>query len=612
MPVVGIPVKRLRTLLGIELEPADLLRQLGHLGCDVEGFTELARVRCAACGAVHEMTAQEEIPPACEACGGDLRSKHEELAPLEVVRMELLAVRPDMFDPGGLARALRGYLDRETGAPHYPVVPPALRLTVDARLGARDSYRPAIACAVLTGVRLDDDALKVVMKLQENLHWAIGRDRKHASIGVYDLDRLTPDFSYTVEDPDAFRFVPLGAGGSGAEHARSLREILEHHPKGMGYAHLLAEHRAYPVLKDAAGQVLSMPPIINSEETKVTLATERFFIDVTGLAVATVTRTLHIMTSSLLENLPGTTVEGVEILGPGEGERRITPDFRMQEMTLDAGRASRLLGVPVSAERAAELLRRMRHDAAVDARGTVAVRTPAYRNDILHEVDLIEDVGIAYGYHNIPPSLVPTFTVGGARPQAEAAARARTLLCGLGYLEIMTLALTSPALHDDLLGRPASPAVKIANPASSEQTMLRTSLLAGQLETFRRNLTHPLPQQIFEIGEVTLLEPLAETGALDRYHLACGLVSPRAGFEEIKAVAEVILREFGCPCELVPLEEAPFMPGRAAEARPGDGDAGEERWALRFGEVHPEILERAGLQNPVVLLEGDLEILAGL
>jgi phenylalanyl-tRNA synthetase beta chain len=116
MPVVGIPVARLRALLGREIAPEELLRHLGHLGCDVEGFTQLARVRCSACGMIYEMTAQEEVPPLCDSCGARLREACEELPPLEVLRMELLAVRPDMFDPGGLARALRGYLGLETGS----------------------------------------------------------------------------------------------------------------------------------------------------------------------------------------------------------------------------------------------------------------------------------------------------------------------------------------------------------------------------------------------------------------------------------------------------------------------------------------------------------------
>ncbi len=609
MPVVGIPVARLRDLLRQDLGREELLRHLGYLGCDVEGYTQLARVRCAACGAIHEMTDTEEIPPTCETCGGDLRANHVALSPLEVIRMELLAVRPDMFDPGGLARALRGYLNLESGAVRYEIGPPALRVHVDPSVRDSHSYRPYIACAVVEGLTLDEDALKIVMKLQENLHWAIGRNRKHASIGVYDLDRVSPDINYTTEDPERFGFTPLGAAGTGERYALSLRRILTEHPKGIAFAHLLKGLSRYPILRDRNGLVLSMPPIINSEETKVTLATRRFFIDVTGLSARVVSRVLNIIVTSLAENFPGTRLQAVEVHGPGTGESWTTPDLTPQRMTVSVERAARVLGIPVTPEEGARLLAQMRHDVRLLANGELAVEVPAYRNDILHEMDLVEDLAIAYGYHRITPSLVPTFTVGGARPIEVLADSTRAMLCGLGFLEVMTLLLTNPEAHDVRLGRaPGEDAVEIANPASSEQTMLRTSLLPGLLETFRRNLMNPLPQRVFEIGEVTLLDPAAETGARDVRHFACGMVAPRVGFEDVKAVAEAIRREFACDWQLQACRGAPFLAGRAA----GAFLTGDPRPVVHFGEVDPAVLERCGIQNPVVLLEGDLELLGGL
>jgi phenylalanyl-tRNA synthetase beta chain len=610
MPVIGIPLARLRSLLRAEVSPSELLEHFGHLGCDVEGFTQLARVRCNRCGFVAEMTATEEIPPTCEACAGDLRADHTPMEPLEVVRMELLAVRPDMFDPGGLARVLRGYLSVETGAPRYELGPPALRLTVDEVVRAPDSYRPEIACAVVENVQLDLDALKVIMKLQENLHWAVGRDRKHASIGVYDLDAIAPDLTYTAQDPDRFSFTPLGAPSAGPEHALTLRRILAEHPKGMAYAHLLRDLRRYPILRDSRGTVLSMPPIINSEATKVTVASRRLFIDVTGLARRVVERTLNIIVTSLLENLPEARVHAVEIVGPEPGATRRTPDFSLQELRIAPSHAARTLGVAVSTADAVTLLRRMRHDAEAIGPDEVRVGVPPYRNDILHEIDLIEDLAIAYGYHRITPSLVPTFTVGAERPEEIVSNQVREMLCGLGYSEVMTLVLTNPRVHDEALGRPASDdVVRVSHPVSSEQTMVRTSLLAGLLATLEHNITHPLPQRIFEVGDVTLLDAAAETLATDRRRLACGVVAARVGFEDIKALAEAILREFGCAGELRCAAEPPFLGGRAAEVWLIPATGGEPRRAMWFGEVHPEVLERFHLQNPAVLLEADLEAL---
>jgi phenylalanyl-tRNA synthetase beta chain len=187
---------------------------------------------------------------------------------------------------------------------------------------------------------------------------------------------------------------------------------------------------------------------------------------------------------------------------------------------------------------------------------------------------------------------------------------AREVLCGLGFAEVMTLVLSSPAAHDGALGRPVGDqAVRVSHPVSSEQTMVRTNLLAGLLATFEHNVTHPLPQRIFEVGEVTLLDPSAETLAVDRGRLACGIVAARAGFEDITAVAEAVLREFDRRGELRAAGGPPFLAGRAAELWTTRDGGGEPELAMWFGEVHPEVLERFHLQNPAVLLEADLEVL---
>jgi phenylalanyl-tRNA synthetase beta chain len=612
MPVIGIPTNQLHQLLGKEVGAEDLLKYLGYLGCDVEGYTNLKRVRCNVCGMVYEMTETEEVQPECDGCRCDLREHHTEMTPLEVIRMELLAVRPDMFDPGGLARVLRGYLDVEIGAPTYEIGAPAARLQIDGKVQEEKSYRPEIACAVIENITLDHDSLKVLMKLQENLHWAIGRNRKHASIGVYDLDKITTDLVYTTENPDGFSFAPLGAAGSGEAHAVSLREILSDHPKGKAYAHLLEHHDAYPILKDSNGQVLSMPPIINSEETKVTIGSKRLFIDVTGLGRRVVERTLNIIVTSLLENLPGAEVKAVELTGPGADETRLTPDFSHQEMSVDPARATRVLGVDIDGKAAVGLLERMRHDAEFDtATGLVHVKIPAYRNDIIHEIDLIEDLAIAYGYHNITPTLVPTFTVGSQRPEEMVSDKVRSALCGMGYMEVMTLVLTNHELHDDALGRERSEkVVQVALPVTSEQTMVRTSLLSGLMATFRHNVVHPLPQRIFEVGDVTIIDEESETGARECRHISCGEVATHIGFEDAKALAEALLCELNVKWELRPCDEAPFIPGRAAEAWVLEGSGLDQPVrAMWFGEVHPEVLERFNLQNPAILLEANLDYL---
>jgi len=504
MPVIGVGVDALRKRMGMDLDRERLLGVLSEIGCDVEGYAHLSRTRCTECGWIEERTNTEDPPARCDRCDVDHRehlSTLVELPDLEVVRMELLAVRPDMFDPGGLARALRGYLGVETGMPRYAIGDEVASVVCDPSIRDLQSARPFIACAVLENVHLDDDSVKILMKLQENLHWALGRNRKHASIGVYDFDTVSSELEYTTEDPDTYSFVPLGAPGTGHENQQTLRTILAEHPKGRAYRNLLETHLRYPILRDRKGQVLSMPPIINSEQTKVHPGSRRLFIDVTGLGQRVVLRTLNILTSSLLDVLPEAKARAVRIDGAtnpsGRGARTEpfrTPDLTPQRAVLHVNAAARLIGIPLDTEQAVELLRKMRHDVRIVSADELEVDVAAYRNDILHERDLMEDLAIAHGYHNIQGKLLPARTVGQPLSLESLTSSVREIFSGLGFLEVLTMPLTNDEEHDVALGRPIDDlAVRIENPISSEQTRLRTKLLPGLLGIFRHNLHQPLP-----------------------------------------------------------------------------------------------------------------------
>lgn len=614
MPVIGIPLESLRERLGRTLEGDELLRILEQVGCDVEGYARLKRSRCARCGWVEERTETEEPPARCDRCEADHRQDPASLASLsdlEVVRMELLAVRPDMFDPGGLARALRGYLGIETGLPDYPTGESGVVVRVDPSVRDPRSSRPHIACAILDGVRLDGDRVKILMKLQENLHWALGRNRKHASIGVYDMAGLDESIVYTTEDPDAYSFVPLGSADMAP---RSLRGILEDHPKGKAYRHLLDGFLRYPILRDGSGRVLSMPPIINSEQTKVHPESTRLFIDVTGLGERVVQRTLNILVTSLAENLPEARILRVKIEGASDrggsaarSESIETPDLSAQAATLDVVAAARLIGIGIDAPATVSLLERMRHRATIEGQGRIRVEIPAYRNDIMHERDLMEDLAIAYGYHRIRPELLPARTIGRPLEVETQTERLRDALCGLGFLEVTTLVLQNDETHDLMLGcNVDARAVRIENPISGDQTRLRTRLIPGLLQVLRHNLHEPLPQRIFEVGDVSWLDPEAETGASEHRMLAFAVISPRAGFTDARAVGEAVIREFGAQARWEAADEAPFLSGRCARISTDGGEV-----VGLIGEIDPEVLERFGFQNPIAIGEVWVDALAG-
>lgn len=609
MPVIGIQTDLLLERLGAHPGQQELIEHLQHLGCDVEGYTTLRRYKCARCGNITETVPTQDAPVACERCGVDYRTEPGLLSfagEVEVLRMELLAVRPDMFDPGGLARMLRAYLGLAKEPPRYPLSPPRLSVVVDPLMSTPRCPRPAIACAVVRNVKLTDDLIKVVMKLQENLHWALGRDRKHASIGVYDLDTIDASrpLHYRPVGPDELRFVPLGYSPDSPAALLTPRQVLEQHPKGTAYAHLLAGWELYPLLHDADGRVLSMPPIINSEQTRVQLDTRTFFIDVTGTERRIVGRALNVLVTSLLELAPGVELEAVNVLYPG-GEVLATPDLTPQRVTLDVAATARLIGIPLDDGEAARLLERMGHQVTRWQEGKLEVAVPAYRNDILHPCDLMEDVAIAFGYHEIPPRLLPTLTVGQPQPIEEWSDRARQALTGLGLQEVITLQLSSPEVAYDALRLPRrEDHVAIANPISVEETMPRVSLLPGLLQTLQKNVGRELPQRIFEIGDVTLLDPEAETGAREHRHAAASLAASQAGFAELRSLAEALLAELSWGLATEPVEIGTFLPGRCARLVACRGD--ERREVGQIGEVHPEVLDRFHLRYPTVAFEVDL------
>ena len=612
MPVVGIPVKLLTERLEGELSPDELVQHLQHIGCDVEGFATLRRIKCTRCGNIVEIGEQVDPPVLCKRCGVDYVAHPElrvDLGENHVIRMELLAVRPDMFDPGGLARTLRGYLEQSTGSPDYDLGAPLAHVWVDPAMATTACPRSAIACAVVTNVSLDDDFIKELMNLQENLHWALGRDRKHASIGVYDLAATNGhSYRYRPVGPHELRFVPLGYDPADPDAAVTPQQVLDTHPKGVEFARLLAGFRAYPLLHDSDGAVLSMPPIINSEGTRVTDDSTSFFIDVTGTSRRLVSRALNVLVTSLMELQPSISVQQVAIRYGDE--RVLTPDFSPQHIQLGVSATSRWLGIPLDTPALVELLVRMGHDVQVQGPDQLLVMAPAYRNDLMHPVDVMEDAAIAYGYHNIEPSLVPTMTVGGERPVETLSGTARTCLSGLGWMEVMTLVLSSEQKAYDALRRPrSSQHVSLAHPISRDQTLLRTSLAAGLLETLTVNGHNEYPQRIFEVGETTELTA-TDTGASERRAVGGVAIGERIGATDVRAVAEACLRELGWGIRTATLDADTYLPGRAA--RIFAVKDGEEVLVGELGELHPAVLDAFRLKHPAAMFEIDLTTLTGL
>ncbi len=611
MPIVNIDLAWLNRLLGEPYETETLRESLEQIGCDVEDVVDIERSRCPQCGSLVEHPLGQDEVKSCTTCTFESETAFQRVGSQQVMRLDLLADRPDLFDVGGLARALRGTLGIESGLPKYDVKASGLIVSVDKSVLDRSGYRPFIACAVMTLPPVDETSLVAIMKLQENLHWGVGRDRKLASIGVYDLGTISGNITYRTIDPDKDPFVPLGMPG----RKMSGRQILESHPKGMAYAELLANHKRYPALVDGKGQVLSMPPIINSDETKLKQGTTRVFIDVTGISQAAVTKSLDTLVCSLAEI--GGRIETITIKD-ADGRERTTPDLTPRSKEISVAEAKRWLGLPLDDASLAGALRKMRFD--VEARGAsdeardskdsrlaphnspLSVLFPAYRTDIRHMVDLFEDVAIGYGYANIEPKLVRSMTVGTPRPEEVLSDRVRQVLIGLGYSEIMSLPLTTEEHQFERLRIPPPERYPlVANPKLKAYNVVRTHLMGGLFEALRENRRRPMPQRLFEIDNVADVDDAAETGSAEERRIALVEIGRESGYATARSIVDALLRELGWQPEYTAIEHPTFVAGRAARF----AIAGKTVGIL--GEVHPEVLSNFGLTYPVALAELTLQ-----
>ncbi|HEX58948.1 MAG TPA: phenylalanine--tRNA ligase subunit beta [Methanomicrobia archaeon] len=498
--------------------------------------------------------------------------------------VEFFPNRPDLFSVEGVARAMRGFLGLECGLPRFEVKASDVEMFVDASV---KDVRPYVVCALVRNLELDSRAIESLMQLQEHLHWGLGRNRAKVSIGVHDFSRVKPPFRYLATTPD-LRFVPLDF-----DEEMSMREILERHPKGVAFGFILEGFDRYPLIRDAEGNVLSFPPIINAELTRVTEETRDVFIEVTGTDEAGISLALNIIVCALAER--GGEIHSVAV---HDATTKITPNLEARKMRVRVSEAAKLIGVQLTAETAKECCERLRLGAEILGDDELEVSIPAYRTDIMHPWDIIEDIAIGYGYENIGGELPSTVTVGEIHPTEERKALARDVMTGLGYLEVMTFTLTSEDRQFTKMRRPQPPSLlRVASPITTEHTMLRVSLLPSLLEVLSMNRHYELPQRIFEVGAV-FPPPSFE----ERQSLAAVSMHADADFAEIRALVDAVLRELpAASVRFVPSEDRAFLEGRRGNIMVGGVKVGV------FGELHPEVLENFELVHPVVGFELDLD-----
>ncbi|MFD1524928.1 phenylalanine--tRNA ligase subunit beta [Halolamina salina] len=603
MPVVDIDTDELRRLTGHEEKDDDQLKEdLFGLGLEFEGETE----------------------------DGDLQ-------------FEFAPDRLDRLSVEGVARSLRYHYGDDRGVTVPDTNDADWTIEVDPSV---PSERPYVAGAVARGVDLDEDALDSLIQLQEKLHATMGRKRAKGAIGIHDLAMLkgerieqreigedneleppedltpvggdegqtdlgNPTITYRGIEPEGDEFVPLDA-----DRGMTPAEVLTDHPTGEEYADLVSEYERYPAIYDELG-LFSFPPVINGQRTEVTTDSRELLIELTGTDQWTIDRMLAIICYAL--DARGATLEDVDVVyedgaaGEHAGDHLVRPELDTREKTVSHEQIETTLGIELEMEEVVDLFERSGLDATTNLgdETTYEVEIPPYRTDVLHPMDLVDDVGRAYGFGDLEPKYPDIGTIGGRHERSRLERATRTALVGLGFEDLLNFHLSSPEENyermnveegSDALG--GGEAVNVTSAYSEDYTQLRTWALPSIMHVLENNTHRRYPQELAEVGFVAERDDEENTGVAEHRTVAAAIARTDATYEDIKGRLQALVGEFDADLETPATEHPSFIDGRAAEVVI-DGDS-----VGVIGEIHPKVLVERDLEVPVAAFEFRLDALS--
>ena len=546
MPVITFKYQDLKDL-GIDMEKDELIDTLPMMSSDIEDFDD------------------------------------------EEIKVEFFPNRPDNLSVEGVARSFKGFIGQEIGFPDYKVEESGEYVEVDKDVA---KIRPYIGFAKIDNVDFTGDKLKYIMDFQENLHWVIGRDRKKVAIGIHNADVVEAPYKYIATPKDENAFVPLEK-----DIEMTPDEILTEHDKGKDYAHLIQDFDKYPLILDKDDNILSMPPIINGELTKIKEDTKNIIVDVTGTDERAVNQALNIICCSFAE--VGGQIKSMEVRYTDK--TITTPDLTPQEMNVHVDTANKLIGgTNLTAEDIKNLLLKARFDAEIIDDNEIKAIIPAFRVDILHEVDIVENIAVQYHINSVEAELPEINTVAYENDWFKAESTIREVMIGFGFQEVMSLMLTNEESHYEKMNQPEEDHVQVARPITIDRTMIRTSLINSLMEFLEDNKHEDLPQKIFEIGDILYLDNTKENKTRSSKKLAALICHSTANFSEIKSVVTSVVSNLGYSMEISDSDNKTFIEGRAADVY---GEAQKGTIKGFFGEVSPEVITNFTLEYPVIAFE---------
>jgi len=511
----------------------------------------------------------------------------------EILSVEIFPNRPDLLSLQNFARAVNQFREKSKIA-QFKINKPEKDYTVTIEKEVKN-IRPYTVCAIAKGLKLTDERLENVIDLQEKLHGSLGRKRKKVAIGIYPLDKIALPIRYTAKSPEEIKFIPLEE-----KKQMGAKQILKNHPTGNEYRDLLKGFEKYPLFIDANDEILSMPPIINSEKTgRVTNKTKEIFIECSGSNLHYVQKCLAIIIATL-EGM-NAKVYAMNILDKSEKNVQ-TPQMQPEVLSFKIEDIEKTLGIKLSEKQVKSYLGRMGIGFEKNKSGSIAL-IPAYRADILHWIDLAEDCAIAYGYENFEPELPNISTIAHEQPFEKNKQKIAEILTGLGLLETSSFHLTTKKdikkMHYDF-----TDFLEVLD-SKTKHEVLRIDLLTNALQILSENSDAAYPQKIFEMGTVFRKDeyndgdvPIKETE-----NLSIALVDEKVTFTDLKQILDYLFKMLNVTYDLEVMDNHNYIPGRVAAIIVNNKRIGF------IGEIAPRVIKNYKIKMPVAAMEIDVGFL---
>jgi phenylalanine--tRNA ligase, beta subunit len=521
-----------------------------------------------------------------------------------IIKIELNDTnRPDLWSTAGLARLLRMHTGGASNKARYQ----AFLSTVGERKNsgnrtitvapALQHIRPFMTAFVISGKPIDDAMLKDIIQTQEKLCWNFGRKRRSVSMGVYRSELINWPVQYRAVDPHTTSFTPLGF-----DTEMTCEQIITEHPKGKEYGWILKGMKKVPLLSDAKGGVLSMAPIINSAHIgAVQPGDADLLVELTGTDIPSLLLATNIVACDFSD--AGYTILPVSVEYPydtGFGKTITTPLYFQEPTKTTVHAVNKLLGTKLSAQDIVEALERMDNTVTVEG-DCLTLTPPAYRNDFLHEVDIIEDVMMGKTVEFFEPETPREFTIGRLSPVTLLSRKIKSLMVGFGYQEMIFNYLGSKKDYIDRMNIDGESVIEIANPMSENYQFVRPSIIPSLLsaETVSGNAVYP--HRIFETGKIAYLAPEENTGTRTRQSLGFLTVNQDANFNEAASLVAGLLYYLQMDYAVCETHDPRFIEGRQAGVLANGKQIGI------FGELHPQVLENWSVTAPAFAGELDIE-----